>query len=98
MKYYFKIEDPEELKSSWSDENALFMAWTFDQNTIEECINIDGVFYATYESMELSEEKEFKYLSYQQNRGVEQENLIQVTLPAGEYGVREFSLTLQDIS
>lgn len=98
MKYYFKIEDPEELNSSWSDESAPFMVWTFDQKTIDECVDINGVFYATYESMELNEEKVFKYLTYQQNRGGNQENLTESVLAPGEYGVREFSLTLQDIS
>jgi len=97
MKYYVEIQSEEDLAFPWTDDRCVFMAWTFDQSRIEDCIKINDSYYATYESMELLEEKEFKYLSYQNLRGSSVENIVTAVIPAGEYGIRESSLTLEEI-
>lgn len=47
--------------------------------------------------MELLEDKEFKHLSYRNLRGSSGGNIVTVVIPAGEYGVRQSSFTLEDI-
>lgn len=76
------ITSEEDLQQSWSDPSCPNLGWTFLESTLEECLQDDGTYVASYETLEVEEGKDvcFTYLS------VEGEQTYH--LPPGEYGVK----------
>jgi hypothetical protein len=82
MKYSVTIHTEEDLLQSWTDVNCPNMAWGFDQHTLEECLQEDGTYAATYESLEIPQGETlcFTYLT------PDGPNVYH--LEGGEYGVK----------
>ena len=69
-----------DFEAMWYDERVPNMGWKLDQNSIEECEEVDGTYYATYEPLVVVEPKTVTYLT---QTGTES-----FTLPLGTYGLR----------
>lgn len=82
MKYSVTIHTEEDLLQSWTDANCPNMAWGFDQQTLEECLQEDGTYVATYETLEIPE-GETMCFTYLTGSGETTYHL-----QAGEYGVK----------
>lgn len=55
MKYSVTIHTEDELLQVWTHVDCPNMAWGFDQQTLEECLQEDGTYVATYETLEIPE-------------------------------------------
>ena len=82
MKYSVTIHTEEDLLQSWTDVNCPNMAWGFDQHTLEECLQEDGTYVATYETLEIPE-GETMCFTYLTNSGP-----VTYHLQPGEYGLK----------
>ena len=76
------ITTESELEGTWTDSSCPNMSWQFNEQTLEECLQEDGTYVATYETLEVSE-GETKSFTYITNSGN-----VTYTLQAGEYGVK----------
>jgi len=76
------ITSEAELQQTWTDPNCPNMAWGFIETTLDECLQEDETYVATYESLEIpsGQSLSFTYLS-----GSGQYTY---TLQEGEYGVK----------
>jgi len=82
MKYSVTIHTEEDLLQSWTDVNCPNMAWGFLEASMDECLQDDGTYVATYETLEIptGETMSFTYLT--------SSGETTYTLEAGEYGIR----------
>lgn len=82
MKYSVTIHTEDDLLQSWTDARCPNMAWGFDQHELEDCLQEDGTYVATYETLEIPEGETmcFTYLTGSGSTTYH--------LQAGEYGVR----------
>jgi len=55
MKYSVTIQSEDDLLQTWTDSSCPNMAWGFDQHSLEECLQEDGTYVATYETLEIPE-------------------------------------------
>ena len=82
MKYSVTIQSEDDLYQSWTDSDCPNMTWGFNEASLEECLQDDGTYVATYESLEIptGETMSFTYLT--------ESGEVSYTLQAGEYGVK----------
>ena len=81
--YTINISSQEELKEHWLDSSCPNFGFAFDQQTLEECVQIDeNTWRATYSSMEVESPKTYTYLDM--INGGE----VTYTLEPGEYGIK----------
>ena len=78
------ITSESDLESSWTDASCPNMEFGFIEQTIEECLQEDGTYEATYETLEVATGESFSmtYLCADTN------STKTYTLSAGEYGVK----------
>ena len=71
-----------ELTDMWTDSSCPNMAWGFREETFEECLQDDGRYIATYETLEVVEGEDvcFTYLAPSSEDTYH--------LQPGEYGVK----------
>ena len=76
------IQTQEELEGLWLDPNCPNMAWGFIETSMHDCMQEDGTYVATYDTMVIPEGEtvSFTYLS--------DSGEVTYTLEAGEYGIR----------
>lgn len=76
------ITTESELEEVWKDSSCPNMSWQFNEQTLEECLQEDGTYVATYETLEVpeGETKSFTYITDSGNATY--------TLQSGEYGVK----------
>jgi hypothetical protein len=76
------ITSESELKEVWTDSRCPNMSWVFNEETLEDCLQDDGTYVATYETLEIptGETRSFTYLT---SSGETTYNL-----QDGEYGVK----------
>ena len=76
------ITSEEDLRQSWTDARCTNLGWGFLEQALEECLQDDGTYVATYETLEIptGETRSFTYLTSSGESTY--------TLQAGEYGVR----------
>ena len=76
------ITSESELQEIWTDDNCPNMSWSFLESSIEDCLQDDGTYVATYETLEIptGETKSFTYLT--------DSGETTYTLQPGEYGVK----------
>ena len=80
--YTITISSESELQEYWEDVNAPNFAFSYVEQTLEDCTqNEDGTWTATYETIELTETNTFTYI-------VNGAPDTTISLPSGEYGVR----------
>ena len=82
MKYSVTIQSEDDLLQTWTDANCPNMAWGFNEQTLEECLQEDGTYAATYETLEIAE-GETMCFTYLTGSGETTYHL-----QAGEYGVK----------
>ena len=82
MKYSVTIQSEDDLLQTWTDSNCPNMAWGFNEQTLEECLQEDGTYAATYETLEIAE-GETMCFTYLTGSGETTYHL-----QAGEYGVK----------
>lgn len=83
--YTITISSEEDLQEFWKDERAPNFAFSYNEQSLEDCIqNENGTWTATYETIELTETSTFTYL-------VNGASDTTITLYPGEYGVRPLS-------
>lgn len=83
MKYSITITIEEELQNVWQDSRISFMYFSYNEKSLEECIQIGPESYeATYDSIVITEPMSFTW--YDVN------NSITVTeqVNPGEYGIK----------
>jgi hypothetical protein len=66
----------------WTDERVPNMEFMFDQESIDECEEIDGVFYATYQSYVVEESRTMTFIEPDGTKTT-------ITIPPGEYGIKQ---------
>lgn len=71
-----------EFTQSWSDSSCPNLGWTFIEETFEDCLQEDGTYVATYDTLVVpeSESMSFTYLT--------PTGSVTYTLQAGEYGIK----------
>lgn len=76
------ITSESELEETWTDNNCPNMSWNFLERSMDECLQDDGTYVATYETLEIptGETRSFTYLT--------SSGETTYTLQAGEYGVK----------
>lgn len=78
-----EILSEDQLNWYWIDPSVPNMHFTFKEQTIDECEFIDGVYYASYETFDNEQEREFNISSVS--------DTYTITVPAGIYGLLENS-------
>lgn len=76
------ITSESELEQTWTDSRCPNLGWGFLEQALEECLQDDGTYVATYETLEIptGETMSFTYLTSSGESNY--------TLQAGEYGVK----------
>lgn len=78
--YRVIVTEDTNFGEGWMDAATPNMLYDYDQFSLEECEEIDGVFYATYSTWVVESEKVIEMAT---PNGVEF-----ITIPVGEYGLR----------
>jgi hypothetical protein len=81
MIYYIEITDPSELDNVWTDPSVEHIIFTYHQRDIEECIQVNGIPYATYETLVVATGETYRWECIPLN-GVKETHI----LNEGEYG------------
>ena len=76
------ITSEEDLRQSWTDARCTNLGWGFLEQTLEECLQDDGTYVATYETLEIPE-GETMCFTYLTGSGEATYHL-----QSGEYGVK----------
>lgn len=71
-----------DFEESWTDSNCPNMVWFFLEENLEDCLQDDGTYIATYESLEVPEGETMTF-TYLTSTGS-----VSYTLQPGEYGVK----------
>ena len=76
------INTEQDLREVWTDSNCPNMGFLFIEQTLEECLQEDGTYVATYETLEIPEGETmcFTYLT--------ESGETTYHLQPGEYGVK----------
>lgn len=82
MKRQVTISTQSELEETWTDSNCPSMAWGFEEQELEDCLQDDGTYIATYNTMVIPEGETMTF-TYLTGSGE-----TTYTLEAGEYGIR----------
>ena len=82
MKRTVTISTQSDLEQTWTDSSCPNMTWEFTEQELEDCLQDDGTYVATYETLEVptGETRSFTYLT--------SSGETTYTLQAGEYGVK----------
>ena len=76
--YRVVVEETTDFEIGWSDSAIPFMTWVYDQESLDECEEIDGVYYATYKTWVITEPQTRTYCTLTGTQTI--------TIPIGEYG------------
>jgi len=78
--YRVEVYEDTDFSATWTDVAVPFMAWGYDQESIDECEEVDGVYFATYSTWVVTSPQTRTYVT---ETGTET-----ITIPVGEYGIR----------
>ena len=78
--YRVEVSINTDFLAGWKDDAVPNMDFMYDQESLEECEEIDGIFYSTYSTWIVETEKVIEMAT---PSGVEF-----ITIPVGEYGLR----------
>lgn len=79
--YRVKVNEDTDFSVTWTDSAVPFMAWGYDQESLDECEEVDGVYFATYSTWVVTTPQTRTYVT---KTGTET-----ITIPVGEYGKLE---------
>ena len=90
MTYYIEVDESIELPIVWNDDRvAQYITFCTAESEFEECEVIDGVSYATYETLQVGPE------GYEITI-IEPDGAICLhVIPEGEYGIHETHISLR---
>jgi len=78
------ISSEQDLESFWTDSRCPNLEWTFIEQEFEECLQEDGTYLATYDTLEVPEGETFSMTYLCQDTG----GAKMYTLTEGEYGIK----------
>ncbi len=76
--YRVEVSTNTDFLAGWKDDAVPNMEFMYDQESLEECEEIDGIYYATYRTWIVYKEHTVEVAS---SNGIEY-----ITIPVGEYG------------
>lgn len=81
--YIITISSEDELRDVWKDPNISFMSFTYNEQSLDQCVQIGFEEYeATYDSLLIVEPMTFTHYN------VETGTTATTTLAPGEYGIK----------
>jgi hypothetical protein len=78
------IESSEDLKATWVDTRCPNMSFSFIEQSFDECLQEDGTYRATYETLEILAGESFSMTYLCEETG----GTKTYTLTEGEYGIK----------
>lgn len=78
-KYRVEVSPDTDFLEGWTDIRVPNMVFMYDQESLEECEEVDGIYYATYQTWEVTEPRT---MTYSKPDG----QLVTIQVPVGEYG------------
>lgn len=82
MIYSVTLTTENEFTQSWSHPSCSNLGWTFIEETFEDCLQEDGTYVATYDTLVIPEGESMSF-TYLTSTGS-----ATYTLQAGEYGIK----------
>jgi len=79
--YTIAVSEDTDFFEGWVDSRVPHMVFMYHQESLEECEEVDGVYYATYDSWVVESERQATYMKGDGTK-------VSLTIPAGEYGVK----------
>ena len=77
--YRVAVTEETDFFEGWVDSSVPNMVFMYDQESLEECEFEDGVYYATYETWDVTEARQMTYV---ESDGAH----VTIDIPVGEYG------------
>ena len=77
--YRVAVTEETDFIEGWVDSRVPNMVFMYDQESIEECDYEDGVYYATYQTWDVTEARQMTYV---ESDGTQ----VTIDIPVGEYG------------
>tara|TARA_R100000734_G_C3315596_1_gene107629 strand:- start:2127 stop:2387 length:261 start_codon:yes stop_codon:yes gene_type:complete len=79
--YRVAVDENTDFSQSWKDPAVPFMEWVLNEESLDECEEENGVYYATYTTWDITVPR---IATYMNSSGIE----TTITIPVGEYGIR----------
>lgn len=79
--YRVAVAEDTDFLEGWVDSRVPNMVFMYDQESLEECENEDGVYYATYETWDVTEARQMTYVNPDGTQ-------VTIDIPVGEYGIK----------
>lgn len=79
------LASEQDLESTWTDVNCPNMSWGFTEQTYEECLQADGTYVGSYETLEVPAGETFSMTYLCEHDG---QSTKTYTLTEGEYGIK----------
>jgi len=79
--YRVAVPEDTDFFEGWVDASVPNMVFMYDQEDLSECEEIDGVYYATYQTWVVEEARQMTYVQQDGSK-------VTIDIPAGEYGKR----------
>lgn len=77
--YRVAVTEETDFLEGWTDSRVPNMVFMYDQESIEECELEDGVYYATYQTWDVTEARQMTYVESDGTK-------VTINIPIGEYG------------
>jgi hypothetical protein len=77
--YRVEVSPDTDFLEGWTDSRVPNMVFMYDQESLEECEEVDGIYYATYQTWEVVEPRT---MTYSKPDG----QLVNLQIAVGEYG------------
>jgi len=80
-KYRVAVPEDTDFLEGWKDSRLPHIDFMYDQESINECEEIDGVYYATYKTWDVTEARQMTYVNPDGTQ-------VTIDIPVGEYGIK----------
>jgi hypothetical protein len=79
--YRVAVSEDTDFLEGWKDSRLPHVDFIYDQESINECEEIDGVYYATYKTWDVTEARQMTYVNPDGTQ-------VTIDIPIGEYGIK----------
>jgi len=79
--YRVAVSEDTDFFEGWKDSRLPHIDFMYDQESINECEEIDGVYYATYKTWDVTEARQMTYVNPDGTQ-------VTIDIPVGEYGIK----------
>jgi hypothetical protein len=79
--YIVAVSEDTDFLEGWKDSRLPHIDFMYDQESINECEEIDGVYYATYKTWDVTEARQMTYVNPDGTQ-------VTIDIPIGEYGIK----------